>query len=131
MSKHYLAVDLGAESGRVMLGTVGEESLGLEELHRFANLPLEQGDALTWDLDTLFKEIKEGLAKAGGLGLTIDAVSVDSWGVDYVLLDESGTIMPPAYHYRDGRNKPAAEELLGRISWEDLRGSHPARHTTP
>ena len=64
MSKHYLAVDLGAESGRVMLGGVGEESLELEELHRFANLPLEQGDSLTWDLDTLFKEIKEGLAKA-------------------------------------------------------------------
>ena len=73
-------------------------------------------------MDTLFREIKEGLAKAGGLGLTIDAVSVDSWGVDYVLLDESGTIMPPAYHYRDGRNKAAAEELLERISWEEVYG---------
>ncbi len=120
MIHRYLAVDLGAESGRVMLGTLTEDRLGLEELHRFANVPLDHGHSLTWDLDALFREIKAGLAKAGQLGLPIDGVSVDAWGVDYVLLDEAGEIMPPAYHYRDPRNKAAAEEILAQIPWEDV-----------
>ena len=94
MTAYYLAIDLGAESGRVMLGTLTDDRLGLEELHRFANVPLDHGLSLTWDLAALFREIKAGLAKASQLGLPIDGVSVDSWGVDYVLLDDADNIMP-------------------------------------
>ncbi|MBO93902.1 MAG: rhamnulokinase [Opitutales bacterium] len=120
MTNRYLAVDLGAESGRVMLGTLSDDRLDLKELHRFANVPLSNERSLTWDLDALFREIKLGLVKAGQLGLSIDGVSVDAWGVDYVLLDEGGEIMPPAYHYRDPRNKAAAEEILEQIPWEEI-----------
>ncbi len=120
MAKCYLAVDLGAESGRVMLGTIRNDKLELEEIHRFPNLPLANGNSLTWDLDALFREIKVGLTKASRLGLVIESVSVDSWGVDYVLIDGKGAIMPPAYHYRDERNKAAAEKVLEEIAWEDV-----------
>ncbi|MFP6900184.1 MAG: rhamnulokinase family protein [Opitutales bacterium] len=120
MENRYLAVDLGAESGRVMLGSLTEDRITLEELHRFANVPLDNEGSLTWDLDCLTREIKAGLAKAGQLGVPIDGVSVDSWGVDYVLLDDAGAIMPPAFHYRDSRNKAAAEEIRRRIPWEEI-----------
>jgi rhamnulokinase len=120
MTNHYLAVDLGAESGRVMLGTLTPECIDLKELHRFANVPLDRNGSLVWDLASLFFEIKTGLIEAARLNLSIDGVSVDSWGVDYVLLNAEDEIMPPSYHYRDARNKPAAEKLLQEIAWEDI-----------
>lgn len=120
MTNRYLAVDLGAESGRVMLGTLTDDCIDLTELHRFANVPVDQDGSLTWDLDALFREIQTGLAKAAQLNLPIDGVSVDSWGVDYVLLDNAGDVMPPSYHYRDARNKVAAEDLLKKIPWDEI-----------
>ena len=120
MTTHYLAIDLGAESGRVMLGALSEEGIALEEIHRFANLPLGNDQSLRWDLDALFREIEKGLGKAAERELQIEGVSVDSWGVDYVLLDDAGEIMPPAFHYRNERNKAAAEAMLQRIPWEEI-----------
>src|SRR6185369_16880533 len=100
MARHYLACDLGAESGRLMLGSLdqgcgdGHGGLSLQEIHRFANTPLRQtgpdGTSIHWDIDRLFAELKAGLAKAAALNLPIVSISTDSWGVDYVFLDANG-----------------------------------------
>lgn len=100
------AVDLGAESGRVMLcrwdGRKGE----VEEVHRFPNQVRQQEGSLFWDLDSLWKEILEGLRKVSEAAGGFDSVGIDGWAVDYVLLDRSGAALGPAYCYRDPRNHP-------------------------
>src|SRR5437016_12401069 len=83
--KHYLACDLGAESGRLMLGSLEEGRLDLEELHRFPNTPLKISGSLHWDIPKLFDELKIGLKKAAQRNLPIASISTDSWGLDYVL----------------------------------------------
>ncbi len=103
---HYIACDLGAESGRVILGTLRDGLLTLKELHRFPNGPVQVGGTLRWDVAFLFAELKVGLARVAAhlkdshLG-GVDGLSVDSWGVDYVLT--GGTDMPLPHHYRDPR----------------------------
>ena len=79
MTTHYLAIDLGAESGRVMLGILADGRLTLEELHRFPNVPIRGEDSLCWDMEKIFAEVKEGLRKAGEKKLPIASVSTDSW----------------------------------------------------
>ncbi len=116
-SRHYVAVDLGAESGRVMLATCTQENLAIEELHRFPNGPMEQDGSLRWDFPRLMSEIKTGLKKAFALGKPITSIGVDTWGVDFGLLDASGTLLENPYHYRDSRNNgmiEAASDLLPR-----------------
>src|SRR5688572_1251987 len=100
---NYLACDLGAESGRLMLGRVEEERIELTEVHRFPNIPINQEGSLCWNMDGLWSELQNGLCKAGLLGVPIASISTDSWGLDYVLLDERGKIIEPIFHYRDGR----------------------------
>ena len=88
MSQSYVAIDLGAESGRVMLGTLEGGVLRLEELHRFLNEPVQMLDTLCWDFPRLWLEIRKGLSiaaeKTGG---DVKGIAVDSWGVDYGLLE--------------------------------------------
>ena len=87
MATHYLACDIGADSGRVMLGTLDNGKIAVEELHRFPNGPMRAGGALHWNIDGLFAELKMGLKKAAAKNLPISSISSDSWGVDYMLLD--------------------------------------------
>src|SRR6476619_1984639 len=96
---HYLACDLGAESGRLILGSLTEGKLSLRELHRFANVPVRDGNSLRWNISNLIVEIKEGLRKAGAMEIEISSISADSWGVDYILFDKSSAMMEPVYHY--------------------------------
>jgi rhamnulokinase len=103
MSTHYLACDLGAESGRVMLGSLTEGVLALEEIHRFPNAPQQAESSLHWNLPALLAEVKTGLGKAAARQLPIASISTDSWGVDYVLVDARGEFLLPAFHYRDPR----------------------------
>src|SRR5262245_42345296 len=103
MSTHHLACDLGAESGRLMLGTLDNGKVTLEELHRFPNGPVTRGGSLHWNLEGLFDELKTGLKKAAARKLPIASISSDSWGVDYVLYDDLGAILPPVFCYRDAR----------------------------
>lgn len=117
MTTHYLAIDLGAESGRVMLGSLADGRLTLEELHRFPNVPIRGEDSLCWDMEKIFAEVKEGLTKAGDRKLPIASVSTDSWGVDYVLIGPSGKIMPPVYHYRDARTARGVEIVRAKVDW--------------
>jgi rhamnulokinase len=82
---HYVACDLGAESGRVMLGTLAEGKLTLEEIHRFSNGPITVAGTLRWDVLRIFDELKTGLRKVAARGIKVESLSTDSWGVDYVL----------------------------------------------
>ena len=116
----YLAVDLGAESGRVMLGTLEDGRISLEELSRFSNTPVREGDAMYWNIPALLDGIREGLARAGALGQAITSVSADAWGVDYVLLDEAGEIMEPVFHYRHPRTAEGEKRVLAKVDWPTL-----------
>ena len=122
MATNYLAVDLGAESGRVMAGTLDRGVLSLQEVHRFANLPVREEGSLHWNVSNLILEIKEGLRKAPGTALRFESISTDAWGVDYMLFNGAGEVLSPTFHYRDGRTKRGVEAALGRISWERIFG---------
>lgn len=112
----YLAIDLGAESGRVMAGLFDGRQVRLEELHRFPNGPVHVADSMRWDLLRLWSEIQAGLAKAAArFGQNIVSVGVDTWGVDFVLLSKSGEMLGQAYHYRDKRTAGVMEQTFQRV----------------
>jgi rhamnulokinase len=120
MTHHYLACDLGATSGRLMLGSLSGGKLALEEIHRFPNGPVRAGDSLHWDIQGLFSELKTGLKKAAARHLPITSISTDSWGVDYLLYDAQNRIMEPAYCYRDRRTEGGVRNAKARVSWETI-----------
>ncbi|WP_318392806.1 rhamnulokinase [Enterobacter sp.] len=103
--RHCVAVDLGASSGRVMLARfdAGTGTLTLREIHRFANCLQKVVGTDCWDIDTLEAEIRAGLAKVGGEGIAIDSIGIDTWGVDYVLIDNAGARVGLPVSYRDSR----------------------------
>jgi rhamnulokinase len=112
----YLAVDIGAESGRLMAGRWQGTSIALEEVHRFPNGPVALANTLRWDLLRLWREIRDGLSKAARLvNATPVSIGVDTWGVDYVLLDRSGEWLGLPYAYRDERTRGLVEEVLQKI----------------
>ena len=117
MPTHYLACDLGADSGRLMLGTLADGKIVLEELHRFPNGPVKTSGALHWNIDALIAELKNGLKKAAAKNLPIASISTDSWGVDYVLYDERGLIMQPVWCYRDSRTASGVENAKAKVDW--------------
>jgi rhamnulokinase len=121
MSRHYLACDFGAESGRLMLGTLSDDCrLSLEELHRFPNIPIETEECLSWNIPALWEEVQKGLQIAADRNLEICSISVDGWGVDYVLLDDVGEIISPTYCYRDKRNQRGVDNIFSQVSWEEV-----------
>ena len=117
MSTYYLACDLGADSGRLILGTLDHGKISLEELHRFPTGATKVAGALHWEFDRLLNELKTGLKKAAAKNLPIAGISTDSWGVDYVLYDERGLIMQPVWCYRDSRTVAGVEQVKGKIEW--------------
>jgi rhamnulokinase len=98
--RHYIACDLGAESGRVMLGTLADGKLTLQEIHRFSNSPVRVNGTLRWDVLRIFDELRTGIAK---VPVKAESVSTDSWGVDYVWLKDNEPLLTAPYHYRDAR----------------------------
>jgi rhamnulokinase len=100
---HYLACDIGAESGRLMLGTLRDNRLSVEEIHRFPNGPTTVNGSLRWDVLRMFDELKTGLAKAAKRNIPIAGLSCDSWGVDYVLVRGDEPVLAAPFHYRDAR----------------------------
>lgn len=112
----YLAIDLGAESGRVMAGMFDGKHIRLEELHRFSNGPVHVADTMRWDLIRLWSQIQVGLQKAAArFGQSIVSVGVDTWGVDFVLLSKTGEMLGQPYHYRDARTKGVMEQTFQRV----------------
>jgi rhamnulokinase len=117
----YLAVDLGASGGRVLAGQVTRNGLQLDEIHRFSNGGLMQGRRLVWNHLGLWDHILDGLAMAADrYGSAIKSVGVDTWGVDYVLLDRNDDVVGPCFHYRDARTRGAMDEAFQRISRADI-----------
>jgi rhamnulokinase len=112
----YAAVDLGASSGRVVTGRLQDGRVVLTECHRFPNRPVRLPDGLRWNLLHLFTESLEGLRQAGPLR----GVGVDTWGVDYALLDERGRVLGLPFHYRDSRTDGMIERAFERVPAEDL-----------
>jgi rhamnulokinase len=117
---YYLAVDLGAESGRVMLGSLENGRVALEDLHRFPNRVLTVNGHLHWDLAHLEKEIFAGLEKAARRNVPISGISADSWGVDYVLLDAKGKALGPPYCYRDARTADSPARLFKKLPFAEI-----------
>ncbi|MBD0424588.1 rhamnulokinase [Streptomyces sp. TRM S81-3] len=115
----FAAVDLGATSGRVILGRVGPDNLDLTEAHRFPNTPVRLPDGLHWNLLALFQGTVDGLRKAGRSGSVV-SIGVDTWAVDYGLLDADGVLLGSPYHYRDSRTDAAAERVWPRVGPEEL-----------
>lgn len=117
----YLAIDLGAESGRVMAGLFDGKQVRLEELHRFPNGPVHLAETMRWDLVRLWSEIQSGLAKAAArFGSRIVSVGVDTWGVDFVLLSKTGEMLGQAYHYRDQRTRGTMEQTFLRVPRSEI-----------
>ncbi len=117
---HYLACDLGAESGRLILGTLQNGTLALQGIHRFPNTPEQTGGSLHWNIQRLFEELKAGLRQAAATGLPISSLSTDSWGVDYALFAADGSLIPPTFHYRDARMTRGVENALAKVKWEKI-----------
>jgi rhamnulokinase len=121
IARNVVAVDFGAESGRLVLcrwnGTEGT----LEEVHRFPNAPQQVGNHLVWDMERLWGEIIRGLLKATAkTGGNIDSVGIDGWGVDYALLDADGKRIGHSYCYRDARNVLAMEKVISKLSQDRI-----------
>jgi rhamnulokinase len=116
----YLALDLGAESGRGMLGRFDGERLGLEEMHRFPNGPVQMLDTLYWDLPRLFDEIKTAIGKTAAVKGSLDGIGVDTWGVDFGLIGRNDTLLGNPVHYRDARTDGMFEAAFKRISRDRL-----------
>ena len=119
--KTYLAVDLGAESGRVIAGHFDGKQIKLDEIHRFENGPVSFAGTRRWNLVGLWKEILEGLRKAAAKSRgKIISVGVDTWGVDYVLLSENGEMLGQAYNYRDSRTDGMIDHACTRVPKQDI-----------
>jgi rhamnulokinase len=121
--KHFLAIDLGAESGRAILGTLADGKLALEELHRFPNTPVRVATGLYWDTFRLFHEIQQGLAVAGReRHLELDGIGVDTWGVDYGLFGVDDELIANPRHYRDERNDGMMEKTFDTVPRAEIFG---------
>ncbi|MDF6017109.1 rhamnulokinase family protein [Streptomyces sp. JH34] len=123
----FAAVDLGATSGRVITGRVGPDDLVLAEAHRFANTPVRLPGGLHWDVLALYQGMLDGL-RAAARGGPVTSVGIDTWAVDYGLLDSDGSLLGLPFHYRDGRNVAAAEEVLARCDAQELYGVGGLQH---
>jgi len=117
---YFLAIDIGASSGRHMLGHLEDGKLVVEEIHRFPNGMIEIGGRLCWDHDALYREILTGMKKCAAIGKIPVSVGIDTWGVDFVLLDEHMRMIDDAVAYRDSRTDGMFEEVAKCISDKEL-----------
>jgi rhamnulokinase len=116
LTEAFAAIDLGAESGRVVAGRLTGERVELDEVHRFANRPVRLPDGLRWNLLNLFTEALDGLERAGPLR----GIGVCSWGVDYALLDAERRVLGLPFHYRDARTDGMISRAHARVSRDEL-----------
>ena len=124
MYKKVLAIDFGASSGRAIVGTFDGEKITLEEIHRFSNDPVILGKTMYWDVLRLFHEIKQSLIKAKPY--EVESVAIDTWGVDFGLLDKDGRLLENPIHYRDSRTAGMMEEsfkLIDKDRFYDITGN--------
>ena len=120
MDRYYLAVDIGASSGRHMLAGMQDGKMQLEEVYRFPNGMDDKNGTLCWDVDRLFTEIKNGLKKCKEIGKIPVSMAIDTWGVDYVLLDQDDRILGDTVGYRDSRTEGMDEKVYEVIPQDEL-----------
>ncbi len=118
--KYFLAIDIGASSGRHILGFVEDGKLKLEEVYRFENGFKTVNGSLVWDIDSLFYEVREGIKQCAVMGKIPTTVAIDTWGVDYVLLDKDKKEILPAFCYRDSRTESIIPLVEEKIAPKDL-----------
>lgn len=117
--KYYLAIDLGASSGRHVVGYLKNNKIQLEEIYRFKTLMDDSNDGLVWNIPRLLNEIKTGIKKAFEIYPNIESLSIDTWGVDYVLMNDDKEI-PPFYAYRNERNQISAQKAHRITKFEEI-----------
>ncbi len=120
MGNYYLAVDIGASSGRHMLGRVENGKIRMEEIYRFDNGMVKKNGHLCWDLEKLFREILKGMAECKKIGKIPSCMGIDTWAVDYVLLDRDGNVAGNTYGYRDSRTQGMDDVVYRAVTPEDL-----------
>ena len=120
MKTYYLAVDIGASSGRHILSHIENGKLVLEEIYRFENNLVADETGLVWDIDSLFAEVLCGIKKCKEIGKIPKSIAIDTWGVDYVLLDENRKEIKPCYCYRDNRTSNVIDEVERLVSSAEL-----------
>ena len=113
------AVDLGATSGRVMIGRIGDGVLELELVSRFPNGPVEREDGLHWDFEALYEHVVAGLTEAVRREPEIESIGIDSWAVDYGLLRD-GELLAEPFHYRDGRSDRGVSDVHAIVPFDEL-----------
>lgn len=117
---YALAIDLGAESGRVLSGVLHAGVLTIRELHRFPNEPVRYGGGLHWDAPRLWLEIQKGLATASATGARYSSIGVDAWGLDHALIGERGNLLENPYHYRDARTDGMMDRVCAIVPAEEI-----------
>ncbi len=118
--KTVLAFDFGASSGRAMLAKYDGKVMTMTEIHRFSNDTVTVGDTMHWDILRLWYEIKQAFYKLRAAGEKIDAVGIDTWGVDFALIDKRGKLLANPVHYRDERTVAMPEEVYAKVSCHDI-----------
>ena len=119
--RNYVAIDLGAESGRTIVGTLNDGHLSLIETDRFTNSPVHSHDGLRWDVLHLWSDIKAGIATSSAkFNKKLDGIGLDTWGVDFALLDKNGSLLSNPFHYRDTRTDGMLDEAFSRMTRADI-----------
>lgn len=118
--KYFLAIDIGASSGRHILSWKDGDKIKIEEIYRFENSPINSNGSLMWNVERLFSEILNGLKRAGELGKIPYSVGIDTWGVDYALLDENDKVIDSVYCYRDNRTQSSIPQVHAILPFEKL-----------
>ncbi|MEP0766141.1 MAG: rhamnulokinase [Fimbriimonadia bacterium] len=118
---HYLALDIGAESGRGILGSIGTDGLEMDEVHRFPNGPITTEDgSLRWDLSAILTNVRAAIREAASRVPRLDGIAVDTWGVDYGLLDAGGQLLEAPYHYRDARTAGMMDVVFAKVPKDEV-----------
>jgi rhamnulokinase len=120
MINFYVACDLNAECGRVMLGALNQGALTLSEVRRFQNLPIADKDSLQWDIPQLYREVLDGLRAVGTYEEAVESVSCDSWAGDYLLFESDSSLITPIYHHADPRTTEGMQKVLAKVSKEAI-----------
>ncbi|MDR1537390.1 MAG: rhamnulokinase [Clostridiales bacterium] len=120
MRRYHLAIDIGASSGRHLLGSIENGKIACEEIHRFKNAMIHKNGALCWDIDSLFKEMLVGMKKCAEAGKFPESAGVDTWGVDFALIDSSGKIIGDSVAYRDSRTIGMESEVYKMVPEKEL-----------
>jgi sugar (pentulose or hexulose) kinase len=117
----FLAFDIGASSGRAIVGTLSNDKLILDEIYRFANGGVKKDDSYLWDISYIYSELLNGLREyVKKYGKIVDGVGIDTWGVDFVLLDKKNQLVGPSHHYRDPRTKGMLDKMFEKVPKDEI-----------